>query len=100
MREALKLCATELREAAFEVDEAMQNCMISLAGTEKGKRRVAAYQQQLAMIAAALAAADAAMAQPEPEAVARVHIHRTCGNAGIAWAAKPLPHGPQAITEE
>ena len=73
MKEALKLCIAELSEARGEVDEVMHNCAAALAGTEKGAGRVAEYRRQLARIDAAVAAAEAAMAQPDPEPVARRH---------------------------
>ena len=69
MREALKLCVEELRDARCEVEEVMHNCAAALAGTEKGARRVAEYRRQLARIDAAVAAAEAALALPEPEPV-------------------------------
>lgn len=73
MKEALKMCVAELRKARGEVEEVMHNCAAALAGTEKGAGRVAEYRRQLARIDAAVAAAEAAMAQPDPEPVARRH---------------------------
>ena len=67
MKEALKLCIAELSEARGEVEEVMHNCAAALAGTEMGNRYVAQYRQQLARIDAAVAAAEAALAQPDPE---------------------------------
>jgi len=65
MKEALKLCVAELREARGEVEEVMHNCAAALAGTEMGKRYAAQYRRQLARIDAAVTAAEAALARPE-----------------------------------
>jgi len=90
MKEALKLCVAELSEARGEVEEVMHNCAAALAGTEKGGRYVAQYRQQLARIDAAIAAAEAAMAQPEPEPVA--------WSTGISWRM-PAHHQSEQIVK-
>lgn len=82
MKEALKLCAAELREARGEVEEVMHNCAAALADTEKGALHVAEYRRQLARIDAAVAAAEAAMAQTEPEPVAWQHRRQRCNDDG------------------
>ena len=80
MKEALKLCVAELREARGDVEGIMHECADVLE-----TRRVEAYQQQLARIDAAVAAAEAATAQPEPEPVAWMHED---GESGIVLAAE------------
>ena len=80
MREALKMVADALREARCEVEEVMHNCAAALAGTARGDSRVEAYRQQLARIDAALVAAEATLAQPEP--VAWQHRRPRCNDDG------------------
>jgi len=89
MKEALKLCVAELREARGEVEEVMHNYAAALAGTEMGNRYVAQYRRQLARIDAAIAAAEAALALPEPEPVAWMHVDgRVVPAATMATARK------------
>ena len=83
MKEALKLCAAELREARGEVEEVMHNCAAALAGTEKGASRVAEYRRQLARIDAVIAAAESTLAQPDPEPVAWQHRRPRCDDDGM-----------------
>ena len=76
MKEALKLCVVELREARGEVEEVMHNCAAALAGTVKGDQRGEEYLRQLARIDAAIAAAEAALAQPSNDQLPMITIDR------------------------